>query len=303
MIIWVVWFILAGRLFLNKQQVFNLMKNIRQFVSQIILEYFEEQKSNINDNFWKWFNGSKITKNGVPLICYHGTSQKNIETFDIGKIGSNTENYGHYGYGIYFSTELKEAKTYGNIIYECFINIKKPFTGTDSQILQLKNKGVGNIDDLIISSIDFQSLKNSFNKKSYIYDFIDTVEKTSKSNAWDKVYNNNSDEWDLNLLNDISDILEYTTLNKEVNGVPDFIIDELNNLNIKPKLNKSFPHKQALHWITNLGQDSEEVTEVIKSLGYDGVWYGTEVIPFSSNQIKSVQNNGDWNVGDVNIFK
>lgn len=36
-----------------------------------------EFKNNINDNFQKWFSGSKvIDKNGVPLVVYHGTGKK-----------------------------------------------------------------------------------------------------------------------------------------------------------------------------------------------------------------------------------
>ena len=31
----------------------------------------------LNDNFYKWFNGSKVVDdNGKPLVCYHGTSKK-----------------------------------------------------------------------------------------------------------------------------------------------------------------------------------------------------------------------------------
>jgi hypothetical protein len=278
---------------------------LRKFIATTIREYLNEQnysKSNLNDNFWKWFNGSKIIENGKPLISYHGTSEKNIKSFDINKIGYNKGNYGHYGYGIYFSTDIRESKTYGNVIYECYIKIKKPFTGTDKQILELKNSGIEGIDDLVAISIDFDSFKNSFKNKQYIYKFIESIEKIGLEKTWDNIRDNNDKNIDVDLLNDIGNLIEYTTLNKNVDGVPDYVFDEFKKLNINPKINKGFPHHQSLHWITDLGNRSKDVTEVIKNLGYDGVWYGSEIVVFNSNQIKSVENDGTWDIADSNIY-
>lgn len=279
---------------------------LRKFIATTIREYLNEQISmemvKLNSNFSGWFGNSKIVENGKPLICYHGTSEKNLKFFDFNKVGYNKGNYGHYGYGIYFSTDIREAKTYGNIIYECFIKMANPFTGTDEQILELKNNGVSGIDDLVATSIDFNSFKNSFKKKQYIYDFIDSIEKMGLNKAWDNIRDNDSKNIDLDLLNDVSDLIQYTNLNKDVNGVPDYVFDEFKELNINPKITKGFPHHQSLHWITDLGNRSKEVTEVIKGLGYDGVWYGSEIVAFNPNQIKSVKNDGTWDIGDKNIF-
>ena len=278
---------------------------IRKFIATTIREYLNEQQeteTNLNNNFKKWFGISKIVEKGKPLICYHGSSEKNIKYFDINKIGYNKGNYGHYGYGIYFSTDIREAKTYGNIIYECYIKIRNPFTGTDKQILQLKNKGVSGIDDLVALSIDFNSFKNSFKNEQYIYNFIDSIEKIGLEKTWDKIRDNRDKKVDVDLLNDIGNLIEYTTLNKDVDGVPDYVFDEFKKLNINPKINKGFPYEQSLHWITDLGNRSKDVTEVIKSLGYDGVWYGSEIVVFNSNQIKSVENDGTWDIDDNNIF-
>jgi len=278
---------------------------IRKFIATTIREYLNEQQeteTNLNNNFKKWFGISKIVEKGKPLICYHGSSEKNIKYFDINKIGYNKGNYGHYGYGIYFSTDIREAKTYGYIIYECYIKIRNPFTGTDKQILQLKNKGVSGIDDLVAFSIDFNSFKNSFKNEQYIYNFIDSIEKIGLEKTWDKIRDNRDKKVDVDLLNDIGNLIEYTTLNKDVDGVPDYVFDEFKKLNINPKINKGFPYEQSLHWITDLGNRSKDVTEVIKSLGYDGVWYGSEIVVFNSNQIKSVENDGTWDIADDNIF-
>jgi hypothetical protein len=257
--------------------------------------------NNLNDNFWNWFGSSKVVEDGKPLIVYHGSPDSNITVFDLSKIGSNKGNLGHYGYGFYFSTDVREAKNYGGNIYKCYIRMLNPFVGNDEQILQLKQAGVSGIDELSVSSIDFDSFKNSFDKNSLIYTFLTVFEKSGLSGAWDYV-NNSGEDIDSDVLNDISDIVEYTTLNKDVDGVPDYVLDLLSELNVSPKLKKGFEYNQSLHWITNLGENSKEVTDVIMSLDYDGVMYGSEIVAFRPNQIKSINNDGSWDVNDDNIF-
>jgi arginyl-tRNA synthetase len=275
-----------------------------KLIETTINEYLNEGKkteNKLNINFKKWFSGSKIVENGKPMICYHGSKNKGINVFDIKKIGQNTGNEGHYGYGIYFSTDIREAKTYGSEIYKCYINIKKPFIGNNKEILKLKRKGVDNIDELEILSIDFNSFKNSFINNNLIYDFLTNIEKKGIEYAWDNIPKQDNNI-DYDLLNDITDIIEYTTLNKNVNGVPNYIIKDLNKLKIKPKLNKGFAYNQSLHWITDLGNRSKYVTEVIKNLGYDGIFYGSEIVVFNPNQIKSINNDGSWDIDDNDIY-
>ena len=281
---------------------FNNMQ-LRKIIKTSIRKYLNEQnelETNLNDNFWKWFGNGKIVENDKPMICYHGSTEKNINVFDFSKISYNKGNEGHYGHGIYFSTDIIEAKTYGSEIYKCYLNISNPFIGNDKQILELKRNGVTNIDDLSILSIDFNSLKKSFKNDKLIYDFLTNIEIKGLKNAWENIKQDNTIDYDL--LNDLSDMIEYTTLNKNVNGVPEYVINELKKLNIKPKLNKGFKYRQSLHWITDLGNNSKEVTNVIKKLGYDGVFYGSEIVVFYPNQIKSIQNDGTWDVGDDNIY-
>jgi len=274
---------------------------LRKFIATTINEYLNEQKNVLNDNFWKWFGSSRLVANRKPMICYHGTSEKNIQEFDVSRIGYNKGNLGHYGYGIYFSDDIREAKTYGNVIYECYIKMTNPFTGTDKEIALLKKNGIDNIDDEIVVSIDFKSFKNQFKKDKFVFNFINDVERVGLSKAWDNVINSNPKE-DLDKLNDISDMIQYTTLNKNVDGVPDDVLDDLKTLNLKPELNMGFPYHQSLHWITELGNRSKEVTDVIKKLGYDGVWYGSEIVAFDPGQIKSIENDGSWDTTDNNIF-
>ena len=50
--------------------------------------------------------------------------------------------------------------------------------------------------------------------------------------------------------NIINNLIEYTTLNKDVDGLPQYVIDELKTLDINSKLNKGFEYEPSLHWIT-----------------------------------------------------
>ena len=139
------------------------MSKFTVIIKRKIKEYLKEQQSvgnNLNNNFWNWFGSSKVKEGSEPLACYHGSPNLGINYFDISKISQNKGNLGHYGYGFYFSYGIKEAKTYGSTIYKCYLKIENPFTGTEKQLIELKNNGMDTVDDLIVKSIDFESFKN-----------------------------------------------------------------------------------------------------------------------------------------------
>lgn len=261
------------------------------------IKLFENFKT--DTNFKKWFGDSKIVENGEPLICYHGSNISDIKEFDIKRIGSNTGNYGHYGYGVYFSTDIREAKTYGKYVYKCYLKVLNPFTGTNEQLIKLKDKGVDIFMDVTPKSIDYESLKKCYINNKDVYNFLEDVEVNGLEKAWENIINVDVDK---DLLNELSNIIDYTTLNKNVYEVPDFVIDDLKRLNIEPKINYDLPYTQSLHWITDLGKRSKEVTDVIKELGYDGVFYGSEIVIFEPTQIKSIDNDGSWDINDSNIY-
>jgi hypothetical protein len=272
---------------------------MKTFIRKILREQSELP---LDSKFQKWFNGSKITtESGTPMICYHGTNDPNIKVFDLSKIGAHSGNYGHYGYGFYFSEDKGEAMTYGNVVYECFIRIINPFIGSKEQIIELKNAGVSGIDDLEILSIDFQSFKNSLRVIPILYSFVEAFQKEGMEAAWDMYHQSQHDNL-ADKVQMVSDILEFTTFNKNVDGVPQYILDNIEALGISPKLNKGLSYDHPLHFITDLGSRSKEITEVIKKLGYDGVHYGSEIVPFYPNQIKSIHNDGTWNLHDNNIY-
>ena len=56
---------------------------LRKFIATTIREYLNEQQeveTNLNNNFRKWFSGSKVVYNGKPLPVYHG-SPENFDEF------------------------------------------------------------------------------------------------------------------------------------------------------------------------------------------------------------------------------
>lgn len=73
-------------------------------------------------NFWSWFDGSKIVdEKGRPLVVYHGTNSK-FDTFSIDKIGDYKSKVGG---GFYFTNDIRSAKSYGNVM-STYLSIKSP---------------------------------------------------------------------------------------------------------------------------------------------------------------------------------
>lgn len=56
------------------------------------------------------------------------------------------------------------------------------------------------------------------------------------------------------------------------------------------------------HSISILSGFSGVFSGAIRELGYDGIIHGQEFVCFKSNQIKSINNDGTWDIGDDNIF-
>lgn len=272
---------------------------------------FESHK--LNENFWKWFGDSKVvTKDNKPMVVYHGTKEK-FDSFDDKRVGWNTGNYGHYGYGIYFSDDIDEANgpqySGGDItkVMKCYVKMDNPFTGTDEELLLLKKNGVDNIDDMVIQSIDFDSLYQEIKRvDSTLAILLDYIRLYGLSGGWEKFSEEKRGYKDY--YNDISNITdEWTTLTKNdfFEEIPNYVFKELKSIGVnlsKLKYNKGFKYEQSLHWITKLGEVSKDVTDVIKQLGYDGVIYGSEYVVFHPNCIKSIDNDGSWDIDDTNIY-
>lgn len=85
-------------------------------------------------NFWNWFGDSKVVdEQGRPLVVYHGTKEE-FDTFDIKQVGSNTGNFGHIGFGFYFTQDQDYAQSYGANVMPVYLKSTNVFTGTKEQI-------------------------------------------------------------------------------------------------------------------------------------------------------------------------
>ena len=106
-------------------------------------------------------------------------------------------------------------------------------------------------------------------------------------------------------LDDLYDIVNFSDYNENVDGIPDYFEELVSSIGINPndlEYNEGFLIEPSLHWVTDLGGLSKEVTDAIIDLGYDGVIYGSENVAFYSNQIKAVNNDGSWDINDNNIY-
>ena len=154
---------------------------------------YESITPKLNDNFWNWFNGSKIVdKKGNPLVCYHETNV-DFDTFDISK----QSHAANLGYGFYFSSEPFWSKLNVDTKYkkECYLKIKNPFNAT-------KRYTIEEVKFLFDDEVYNDIIKNSDIKGKYtLYNlFSDTVcylafesEKYSKTDdkEWYKMFYNN----------------------------------------------------------------------------------------------------------------
>ncbi len=97
--------------------------------------------------FGDWQNKPKgaskvVNSDGTPRVVYHGSADFTIEEFELSE--------GVFGEGIYFSEskEYAESVASGGRIYECYLNIRRPYiTSTQQQldIEKLKSQGYDGI--------------------------------------------------------------------------------------------------------------------------------------------------------------
>ena len=255
------------------------------------LDYIIEsavEKPKFNDNFWKWFGNSKIVdNNGNPLVCYHCTNST-FDIFDKNKIGT-AHDKGYYGTGFYFS--LFKNKYYGKKCLKCYLNIKNPYF-----VQYMNNDTIEEFSKLNLIPNNLKSiiekirlLKNDFQQNAKINSKnIET--KYGKNKIYTVTYKNNqftTDEAMNNLNTDIAEIKHMAWIN--------FYGDTENKI-IKELLSNS---------------NSEQYSNAIKKAGYDGIIVvssssnnvknAMELIAFEPNQIKSINNNGEWNPNSNNI--
>jgi hypothetical protein len=256
---------------------------------------------NFNNNFWKWFGDSKmVDEKGNPLILYHGVGPEGIfDEFKEEYIGTTSGNYGHYGKGFYFTYSKGGAnlfsKMYGGTgeVIEVYLSIKAPFIVSQKNIIKIGQKYKLNLDKKQPVSVNLEDLSKQINNVDKISgELFDLFIKHGYENAWKILIKKNKNKIpeskiDLNFISDVFFNI------KDDGYISDYNKKELKKFGIKPKIIYEYP-EMSMHWLTNLGQDSEDWTNAIKKEGYDGIIAGDEIVVFKPNQIKSINNNGDY---------
>lgn len=273
-------------------------------------KYFIEKENTIQMNtpeFKKWFGNSKIVdKSGKPKIVYHGTN-KDFSVFDTNFIGASTGNFGHHGYGIYFSFDVREAKGYGNKLLEVYLNIQKPFYGDNIKYLTKYAKEFGGYEKVNVA-IDKKWLLDALKKKDTIsYNLAFLILKKGYELGWEEFLKNFKIS-DAKLdLNEVSDWIVNSTNKDKKEELNYSTLEDITHILGKPKLIQDYPFHSIpqMHYMTNLGDTrAKELTELIKKGGYDGIIVGTEIVAFYPYQIKSaVNNNGNFDKNKNSIYE
>lgn len=250
-------------------------------------DWFGDWENNPNDS-------SKIVdENGEPLVVYHGTNRE-FNVFDNKEITSNSGNSGHYGEGFYFSFELMEAKTYTNRespkILNCFLDVKNPFDAFNTTHLERYSKEFGFEKSDV--AVDPDWMKTELKSIDLIaYKMYSLVLDNGYEKGWKLFMEEypdgvNQSKFDLNEISDIA--VEWSNTDSDTE-VPEYILEYLESyFHKKPKLIRNYTtgNEPRMIYMTDYGQSTNYITELIKKDGFDGIVAGTEIVLFESNQIK-----------------
>lgn len=224
----------------------------------------EKNKSPLNQNFWKWFGNSKVVdKQSNPLILYHG-SHSSFYRFKIDPFKLSKRGNTE-GVGIYFTKNKNLAKHYGSKLYEVYLRIEKPIYGIDYEFTDDELEVLGYYKKPIIRYEDT------------IYGKAITIRRNKYLPK----------EMDLDTINQNADPEKYVVHSRRSKITYKTLIGEF--AHFYPRIN---------------------VYDILfKKLGYDGYigseWTGmTEdvYVIFTPFQVKSIYNDGTWNISDTNIY-
>lgn len=272
---------------------------------------YKEKKSQTDTTaFKKWFKNSKIVdSSGKPLVVYHGTN-RNFNSFEKNMIGKGSGNYGHYGFGFYFSYNKKEAEGYGSNLLEVYLRIENPFDVSKQKNRILEYSEILNINNKENIAIDIDWLLKALYKKDPISFYLaELIYKEGQEKGWN-VFRKYYPDYNESLLdlNDVSDWVEYAKLDDVYDSLDNKIIEDLRNQVGEPKLIKGFlgSAQTYLPYLTDLGDPSiaKKLTELMKDDGFDGVLGGSEIVVFEPNQIKSaISNNGNFYPNSSSMYE
>lgn len=139
----------------NKIEINCSMNNKGDFISKIYspFEYTTDDIIKIIKRFYTSGNLYEDFNNDNLYHAYHGTRSE-FKRFEQQFIGAHAI---EHGYGFYFTSEIEQAKSYGNYIIEADLLIRKPFSNdtitiTKNQVKQYIRKYVDSTGEDYLSN-------------------------------------------------------------------------------------------------------------------------------------------------------
>ena len=220
-------------------------------------------KTDLNDNFWKWFGDSKVVdENGEPLVVYHGTDTE----FSVFDNSVNQDKHRQIGadLGYFFTDSEKIARRFIPKRQPKEIEIDySPFSNKEEYEYFAKN----------IQS-NWQELKNKYGEDKFFELRDNYFEITDKINA-----NKNQDTQYYGLKSCYLKIENPRYIDGEIIGVG----EDREAFMLQSKAN---------------GNDGIIITNADT-----GASIATEYVVFEPNQIKSIDNKGTWLKTSDNIYE
>ena len=269
-------------------------------------------------NFDEWFGNSQIVQgDGSPKVVYHGTNAFDIKDpttarFKEEAIGSMHDD-GWYGRGFYFAETQGEASTYGQKVASVYLSVQNPFF-FDSAPLDSEGRydtfyKAGFRNPTIDAFAEkFKEYKLMLETESMIgtsdgglqVDTIDDglgktrfeIHRTGEDQPTDVLNQNNQF--------DMGDAIREAAVELASNDIlaedldPDFILDEIA---------RAFNYNRASAFVRMYSEDSEDFTNKVKALGFDGIVVNDEYVVFEPTQIKEVRNTGLFGKQESLIFQ
>jgi hypothetical protein len=163
----------------------NQQNRMKEFVNKNAnkeLYSSKNAKQQAEDNFNRWFKGSKVVdENGQPLNLYHGTDA-NFDAFDMSK-GRSTMDI----QGAFFSPYDIDAKGYGQNLKEVYLNIKNPADEATTYKALRKYQGQNDAGLKAKQDLQRQGFDGVFNGyDEYIAFEPNQIKSVNNSGAWSK---------------------------------------------------------------------------------------------------------------------
>lgn len=222
----------------------------------------EEKRGDLNQNFWKWFGDSKVVDSQGNPLIVYHGSRSSFNKFKIDPF-KLSKNGNTEGVGLYFTADKNLARNYGYKIYEVYLRIEKPILGIDYEFTDDELEVLGYHKKPIIRYEDTE------------YGKAITIE-TNK----------------------------YLPKGMDINTI-DQNVDPQKYVYRKPKIIYKTIINEFAPFYPRIN-----VYEILnKKLGYDGYiggeWTGNSddlYVVFSPLQVKSIDNDGSWDIKDDNIY-